>query len=400
MISTIKCQLTDKSYVLFADEQDHEMDMFVTNGISVWRSDGKISGASKPTSRRNEPDDEYMEKLNMAIQGMEQFSFELSVSVNEEECIMIAKERIGGTSTQTLLLKTKLMTVVPSSATISPIMILLQSIGHSMSIKANSILSLKASSLQNKRLIETLCNDMEALTAAKEALQTQMIQKMCIVLNTKKAEIRRLRSAVVDLEQQLARQPSQRIEEVVEKSSKRKPSADVRKKATSVDAMQGRARRTQQRKQKPKESSDEDESEASHDLPEVLLTNSSEVSSKDIMQFLSQSQRQVNPSQVESVPPSQSQAMSSPSQSLWRPQSISQMADNVSWIGGSSQHQSSINMAPTSSSSAAHGVATELSVATTIGTTATSSSIPPQRKKRSAILLEDSDDENNCLSYI
>jgi hypothetical protein len=381
MLNIVRSSKSGMQYALFTEGNAIEgLTVYITNGEVLWKNEDKVTDNNRPPSRSQENSEGYLIDLMSALAtnniGSEsEGRFFYDIQETAQNLSLIIKEKVSGTSS-TLTLLLKLILSLITSDTDNPLLIMFQRLNFAFSELVVEVKTMKNVSDADKAIITTLSSDLDLLTAFKDTVQDTMVQKMCMILNTKKIEINRLRAELHDLKAQYKRN-----EAVMDKEEsirgKRAIASDKnevkfnKRKATKVDGIQSKISRKLKRNQ-VESSEAEDEGEDSAALTEDILmsiplqTNTIEVNGKDIMTFLSQSQQSVEKSSSSSSTWTTQQAVSQPSQQ--------------------SQQQAAACSSSSSSSSSAAASGQQV------------------RKKKSELFFEqqsdDDHDDNNCLSYL
>lgn len=309
MLSVVRNAGNGQKYAIFSEGSAAAgWAISLTDGVLVWKGDAVINGDSRPASRSQESSVFYMDKVtsalsssNLAAGEEERFSFD--IIERDPHLSLVVKEKVLGTSTLTVLLKLGLSLFAgdEQQGGLTPMLLTLQAISSSLNTLISTVRTMEASAESSKMIIDTLCRDMDALTATKDRLQDDMIQKMAVVLGSKKQEIARLRAIVSDYEMHSA--SSRKLFEDNEAEAKapapkkRKtaaegdPKAKKASKTASVDAIKDKVSGKLKGRKKAAVSDQEDNGSDQQEEEEDLLTSSKVINSIDIKDFLSQTQQ-------------------------------------------------------------------------------------------------------------
>jgi DNA polymerase III gamma/tau subunit len=199
MLSIFKGE-SDSAFVLWTAERTQGIDLIVSDGSRVWHSAEPIDASTKPASRKQEPDEEYIAQLRKALKNDQvdvSSSFDVELRPGEDGLRITVKETIGSTSTKSILFKITLpMVDSPEEGMIQ----LLSQISAKMQRDALHVATQNKSLAEYAALVETLRNDTREMATLKDKIQDEMIAKMCMLLNCKKREIWRLTQRVAELE--------------------------------------------------------------------------------------------------------------------------------------------------------------------------------------------------------
>jgi hypothetical protein len=199
MLSIFKGE-SDSAFVLWTAERTQGIDLIVSDGSRVWHSAEPIDASTKPASRKQEPDEEYIAQLRKALKNDQvdvSSSFDVELRPGEDGLRITVKETIGSTSTKSILFKITLpMVDSPEEGMI----LLLSQIAAKMQRDALHVATQNKSLAEYAALVETLRNDTREMATLKDKIQDEMIAKMCMLLNCKKREIWRLTQRVAELE--------------------------------------------------------------------------------------------------------------------------------------------------------------------------------------------------------
>jgi len=183
------------------------VEVIVTDGCSIWRN-GVLTGFNaqndKPVSRKHEDNEEFMRKVIKAMTSTDSVLFEVSFVENQlatdhSQCLTIKiAEKMSSNAAKTLLFKGNLPLSIDShSDNNRPLsMELFQSISSKMKADEAIISGLTNDIDLYRQQINSLHGDLKELCMMKENLQNDLMLSMCMVLNTKKREIVRLRNAL------------------------------------------------------------------------------------------------------------------------------------------------------------------------------------------------------------
>jgi hypothetical protein len=199
MLSIFKGE-SDSAFVVWTAERTQGIDLIVSDGSRVWHSAEPIDASTKPASRKQEPDEEYIAQLRKALKNDQvdvSSSFDVELRPGEDGLRITVKETIGSTSTKSVLFKITLpMVDSPEEGMI----LLLSRISAKMQRDALHVATQNKSLAEYAALVETLRNDTREMATLKDKIQDEMIAKMCMLLNCKKREIWRLMQRVAELE--------------------------------------------------------------------------------------------------------------------------------------------------------------------------------------------------------
>ncbi|RYG69320.1 hypothetical protein EON64_03005 [archaeon] len=123
--------------------------------------------------------------------------FIFEVQILEGSANLTIKERIGGTKTLSLLLKCSLPTDMSANPLVDT---LFSQLSQSISSQSQEMKVLRLSADRDRDTIFTLSREVEEATKSKDTIQDHLLQKMCVVLNSKKDEICKLRAELKAIE--------------------------------------------------------------------------------------------------------------------------------------------------------------------------------------------------------
>jgi len=186
------------------------VEVVVTDGHNTWRSATSRSTSfnalnDKPVSRKHEDNEEFMRKVIKAMTSTDSVLFEVSfvdsstTDPSSSQCLTIKiAEKMSNNGAKTLLFKGSLPLSINSHPddTRSLSMELFQSISTKMKADEATISGLANDIDLYRQQINALHGDLKDLCIMKENLQNDLMLSMCMVLNTKKREIARLRNAL------------------------------------------------------------------------------------------------------------------------------------------------------------------------------------------------------------
>lgn len=186
------------------------VEVVVTDGHNTWRSAANRSTSfnalnDKPVSRKHEDNEEFMRKVIKAMTSTDSVLFEVSfvdsstTDPSSSQCLTIKiAEKMSNNGAKTLLFKGSLPLSINSHPddTRSLSMELFQSISTKMKADEATISGLANDIDLYRQQINALHGDLKDLCIMKENLQNDLMLSMCMVLNTKKREIARLRNAL------------------------------------------------------------------------------------------------------------------------------------------------------------------------------------------------------------
>lgn len=187
------------------------VEVVVTDGHNTWRSAASRSTSSfnalndKPVSRKHEDNEEFMRKVIKAMTSSDSVLFEVSfvdssaTDPSSSQCLTIKiAEKMSNNGAKTLLFKGSLPLSIDSHPDNirSLSMELFQSISTKMKADEAIISGLANDIDLYRQQITALHGDLKDLCIMKENLQNDLMLSMCMVLNTKKREIARLRNVL------------------------------------------------------------------------------------------------------------------------------------------------------------------------------------------------------------
>eukprot|EP01040_Poterioochromonas_malhamensis_P014971 gene14971-16670_t len=209
MLSTITCTKGNKYSFYCQTEIWDEIDLTITNGQIVWMNNDeinerKITYECRPNSRKKESKISYLSSLKSALiidpaivaldlPSRVKYSYEITTA--DDILTLTVKEQLPDTTLLTILYKGT-FSPKPHDSAVHPVMELLNTFSTIMHNKTKNIADLEKKNQDLNLLIEKNLATIQELNDLKESLQTTMIQKMCVVLNTKKREIQLLREQV------------------------------------------------------------------------------------------------------------------------------------------------------------------------------------------------------------
>ncbi len=210
MLSTITCTKGTKYSFYCQTEIWDEIDLTITNGQIVWMNNDeinerKITYECRPNSRKKESKISYLSSLKSALivdpavmaldlPSRVKYSYEITAPADDTLTLTV-KEQLPDTTLLTILYKGT-FSPKPHDSAVHPVMELLNTFSTIMHNKTKNIAELEKKNQDLNLLIEKNLTTIQELNDLKESLQTTMIQKMCVVLNTKKREIQQLREQV------------------------------------------------------------------------------------------------------------------------------------------------------------------------------------------------------------
>lgn len=187
------------------------VEVVVTDGQNTWRNAVSRSTSfnatnDKPVSRKHEDNEEFMRKVIKAMTSTDSVLFEVSfvespaaADQSSSRCLTIKiAEKMSNNAAKTLLFKGSLPLSVDSHPddTRSHSMELFQSISTKMKADEAIISGLTNDIDLYRQQINALHGDLKDVCIMKENLQNDLMLSMCMVLNTKKREIARLRNTL------------------------------------------------------------------------------------------------------------------------------------------------------------------------------------------------------------
>lgn len=186
------------------------VEVVVTDGHNTWRSAASRLTSfnalnDKPVSRKHEDNEEFMRKVVKAMTSTDSVLFEVSfvdssaTDPSSSQCLTIKiAEKMSNNGAKTLLFKGSLPLSIDSHPynTRSLSMELFQSISTKMKADEAIISGLANDIDLYRQQINALHGDLKDLCIMKENLQNDLMLSMCMVLNTKKREIARLRNVL------------------------------------------------------------------------------------------------------------------------------------------------------------------------------------------------------------
>eukprot|EP01040_Poterioochromonas_malhamensis_P011309 gene11309-12320_t len=209
MLSTITCTKGNKYSFYCQTEIWDEIDLTITNGQIVWMNNDeinerKITYECRPNSRKKESKISYLSSLKSALiidpaivaldlPSRVKYSYEITTA--DDILTLTVKEQLPDTTLLTILYKGT-FSPKPHDSAVHPVMELLNTFSTILHNKTKNIADLEKKNQDLNLLIEKNLTTIQELNDLKESLQTTMIQKMCVVLNTKKREIQLLREQV------------------------------------------------------------------------------------------------------------------------------------------------------------------------------------------------------------
>jgi regulator of replication initiation timing len=204
--------------------------MIVLDGLAIWSTglsksdkeikvfcifgdqkvfEGTITNENRPKSRT---DNSWLETVARALtepgkHSSSDYDFSMSakasISSSSPKCEMelIIKENVEGSSAKVLLLKTTVHEVVQSdiaavNSNKNAFFTIFMQIKEKFASQHSEIQLLREELVRAVEGVERLTKEVEKMTEFKDKLQDNLISKMCLLLNTKKEEIRRLRSSL------------------------------------------------------------------------------------------------------------------------------------------------------------------------------------------------------------
>lgn len=194
----------------------------IFDGNRIW--EGILGIENKPHSRRHETNNEYFQLMKDAILHIDnqkyEYSFQLSSPsgaipsssshgryssssqhhTNDHEILtFVIKEKLEGMSSLILRYDYLLYTTNSSQSLVS----FYQSIYQLLSHKDEAIISLKSEIESNRVALDTLSQQYIQMTIKKEQYQKDFFTKFCLIVNSKKDEIKRLCGEVNHYKEQI-----------------------------------------------------------------------------------------------------------------------------------------------------------------------------------------------------
>ncbi len=343
MLSVIRSSTSGIYYAVFTSGSIFDgIDVKITNGCDLYCHEGRITDEShKPQSRSKESKTSYMTTLYSALTsisisemdrtlsfgGADRFVHEFNLNPTDDSIQLVIKECVANTNTMSILFRThfqKQHLATPplptNSAAIMDIFVQLQT---NLTSKQHTIDCLERENRQYQELNEQYIKDIRMLNDLKDNLQETMVQRMCVILNSKKLELQRLQDRIDELESlvnsgassqslgtQLAVQSQPQSETAAKRGRKKsavaapppKRTPAAKQTATSVDEIQKRAtlqaktkssgrniaaskqRQSKGRKKGKITQSEEDEEEENSDDREFIVDGEEDENSSNISQ--------------------------------------------------------------------------------------------------------------------
>jgi hypothetical protein len=286
---TSSTQLSAFAIFVTGDEEgsgEEGLAVTVSDGRSVYQHDGLVRAEThKPHSRSKESTSAYMATLRTALTSSTtgdqegRFVFDFQSSTTDSSLLLVVKELVRNTSAHSVLFRGTFHLQEQQEQQELPMIRFLRDVEAVSRHKHDVIVRLTAENHDFQRLNDQYIADIQSLSRLKDSLQDTMIQRMCLILNSKKGEIQRLQDQVEDLQKERSSQsrnatteslPSITVSSVARKTNRKTSTTAVaapKRSRNSADSIRKRSQPIKGKgrslaKRKVIESSDEDEENA------------------------------------------------------------------------------------------------------------------------------------------
>jgi len=194
---SIKCR--NISYFLWVTDIDHSSMrtlLQITNGVDTW--EGYIGVADKPHSNQ-QSESVYFKTLLECIRHIDTKKYEYELTTEKQNHLLFALKEYLDDGISALLAK---CTLLPCASQIG-MSKMLSSICDLLQRNDITLNSYKREVEKNREVLDRLAHEIRVYSDERETFQTSLVSKFCLVVNSKKDEIKRLCDEVSRLKKQL-----------------------------------------------------------------------------------------------------------------------------------------------------------------------------------------------------
>ena len=208
MLSAIKDN-TGKCYSLFVSTSKVEqqaINLTATDGETIWKTNRPLTVKDKHASLSRVSDAEFLLKLQQLVSspigcdtsgggaGVPIFDVVLNHSSDLNEVTIKARECIDS-SIRVVLFKTTLQPVKPNQSS-TELFAMLNDVANSMQYISAELTQAKKDVVDIVSSSSSIVKDVDTMRESYDAVQKEQLSRFCMILNSKKREIRKLRNSL------------------------------------------------------------------------------------------------------------------------------------------------------------------------------------------------------------